>query len=315
MGSPGTTDVINGNRSRSAIVRFVSASYINLALIFIFIICLLINGDTTPLTKRGFFCNDSSINYPFKPDTIGIKTLFFFGLILPAIVIKVCDKSLEKKLSTSVRSSRQELGLFKKVRKISGSVLEVDAEDEELISDTPNVKRRACINSDGDCLEINDDTDSSMSAFERISNSEQIPSDEIDNDEDEKINLFTRIPLVDSEQEKSDKRRKTNLLIYHDYQRPFGEFQLFFFGLCTTMIFTGLGKITCGRFRPHFLQRCQPDVDCTKLENTSRYIEDFKCTNTALRPRDIPYMMTSWPSGEFSNKKPLHRVESWVLSV
>lgn len=179
-----------------------------------FISSLLLNGDVTPLVRRGFFCDDSTINYPIKTDTIDLKVLMLVGLVIPSLVIKCCDMQLIKLLSFSALP---------------------------LSSDSDNLLRKR------------------------------------------KQNI-----------------KRTFLIAASKFlKRPFGECQLFYFGFASTMFFTGLGKVTCGRMRPHFMQKCQPNVDCTLKQNRNRYIEDFNCTNTNLRSRDFSYITTSWPSGKF----------------
>lgn len=251
-------------------------SITTIILVIFFIASLLLNGDVKPLTKRGFFCDDSSIKYPYKVDTIGIKTLMFIALIVPGVVIKLCDRALFRLCIDA--NSNPKTKKLKKRRKASDDIQ--DIEEEELMS-TPTdfVKRRNLI--------INED-DSDIEVIYPQSDSRQ-------NSEEGDITLFTRVPLdSDDDQNKSRKLRPRITRI----KRKFGEFQLFFFGFSSTMFITGIGKITLGRLRPHFIQRCLPSVDCSKSENLNKYILEFTCTNDQLAPRGISYITTSWPSGE-----------------
>lgn len=204
------------------------------------------------MVQRGFFCDDASINYPYKQETIDLKTLMFIALILPGLIINICDRFLCKLLTNSAYQV-SDAGFTKKRRKASdNSEIVHDSEEEQVMISRPNlITRRNPV--------INEDVD------ERSSNT-------------------TRLGF-----------RRINIL-----NRAFGEFQFFFFGFSTTMLFTGIGKITCGRFRPHFMQRCQPDVDCASLVNANKYIEVFTCSNSQLGSRGLSYIMTSWPSGHAS---------------
>lgn len=278
-------------------------SFTTILLIMYFIICLLMNGDFTPLIRRGFFCNDSSINKPFHPDTIGIKTLFFVALLLPGFVIKICDKSFNRLLRKSLSQDGQEEDLkprsMRKRRKISDDIRELDLEDEELISSSNvTVKRRNLLPSDSSESDMDNNVELKLSNNAKNSDNDNT-GDGVglqDDDDNEETDLFTRVPLdSDHEQSDSNKQLASN---GNNSSRDFGEFHLFFFGLCTTMLFTGIGKITCGRLRPHFLQRCQPNIKCSMIEESTTYVQEFTCTNSKLTSRDYSYITTSWPSGE-----------------
>lgn len=252
-------------------------------LITFFIVSLLMNGDIKPFTKRGFFCNDSTIKYPFRKETIDLKMLIVLGLVIPGLVIKLCDNILINLLKSSISHKNNSLNFSQRRRKISDDVVELALEDDDRIntSDNKKVSVRRLLSRDTDV--------GSLELTDSIKNYSDV-EDEI---EDEDVTLFTRVPLdSDDEQLKSRTINKRPT-------RAFGEFQQFFFGLSTTMLLTGIGKITLGNLRPHFYQRCMPSVDCSISLNANKYIENFTCTNSDLKPRDLSYISTSWPSGKF----------------
>lgn len=260
-------------------------SLTSILLLSYWMLSLLMNGDFHPFVKRGFFCDDSTINYPFKIDTVGIKTLLSAAVLVPALAIKYCDTKLRRLLQRrrSLSMQTRSNSLPKKQRKISGEVKDMDVEGERLInSDMTNnndVKRRH------NCLDASSKSDD-----------ESLAQDGSDMNDD-----LVQVPLDDSDKnERAQAEQFKEVIEAHYFRRKFGEAQLFIFGVATTMLFTGIGKMTVGRFRPHFLQRCQPDIDCSHKSNMYKYIEDFTCTNRNLRERDISYIATSWPSGHAS---------------
>lgn len=240
-------------------------SFTTLCLIAYFIISLLMNGDIRPLVKRGFFCNDSSIKYPFKKDTISVKLLMLIALIIPAVVIKFCDINLQELIKNGPNIYIPKIANHKR-RKVSGDSEELNAEEaeEQELMDLQSPTRRRLVTNGKDL-------------------DNELPASTSD--------TFTAVPL--DRDEDADGSSRLCLMI----RRTFGDVQLFLFGFCTTMLFTGIGKITCGRFRPHFLQRCQPNVDCSSYPDDSPYVESFTCTNSELTSRDMSYITTSWPSG------------------
>lgn len=53
---------------------------------------------------------------------------------------------------------------------------------------------------------------------------------------------------------------------------------VFGFGAASSQLTTDIAKYSIGRLRPHFIDVCQPDVNCTIKENHHIYWEDFQCT-------------------------------------
>ncbi|KAF4524298.1 hypothetical protein B566_EDAN005354 [Ephemera danica] len=60
---------------------------------------------------------------------------------------------------------------------------------------------------------------------------------------------------------------------------------LLYFGCICTKLTTNIGKNVIGSLRPHFMDICKPNIDCTLAENLHRYIEDFECLGTNTRRR------------------------------
>lgn len=285
----------------------------------------MMNGGITPLIKRGFFCNDSSIKYPFKKDTISVRMLMLIALVIPGIVIKFCDSYLRKLIKggpTSAIKIRLQSDDFQEDGRRSFGMknLEKIVNEEEVVatihhqtdheierdnSEDYKEQKEATIGSE-ESVEGSDDAgendcaedkpmiplgaaDVSLQTRHRIVRATDKKPEE--QDDNRFTGNFIAVPL--NRDQNSGSSSKLSLKL----RRTFGDFQLFLFGFCTTMLFTGIGKITCGRFRPHFMQRCQPDVDCSKSIDDTKYVMEFTCTNSQLTSKDMSYITTSWPSG------------------
>uniref|UniRef100_A0A224XH03 Putative lipid phosphate phosphatase n=1 Tax=Panstrongylus lignarius TaxID=156445 RepID=A0A224XH03_9HEMI len=73
---------------------------------------------------------------------------------------------------------------------------------------------------------------------------------------------------------------------------------VFLFGAACSQLTTDIAKYMIGRLRPHFIDICNPDVDCSQPANRFRYIYEFNCLkkNTSL----IKDARLSFPSGHSS---------------
>jgi hypothetical protein len=246
----------------------------------------MMNGFFQPLTRRGFFCNDSSIRYPIRADTVSFKVLLVVALLIPSIVISYLERKLAKKLGNRVYKNGT------RIRKNSDNLHDDKEEAEGLMSTKTNdqVKRRMVVNDD-DELDIEAvgraivDCDS-----KEIQDDSETVSSPVTNEHDTTtfIDKGSEVGFVNS------RCGTKNSLCKFSY------LQLFLFGFMATSFLTGVGKTTSGRLRPHFMARCKPDVDCGLSTNAHRYIEDFNCTAQNMRPRDLTYITTSWPSGKFA---------------
>lgn len=54
---------------------------------------------------------------------------------------------------------------------------------------------------------------------------------------------------------------------------------LFAFGALITILMTETTKNSIGRLRPHFINVCEPDVDCQNASNINKYHDRFECKN------------------------------------
>uniref|UniRef100_T1HKB2 AcidPPc domain-containing protein n=2 Tax=Rhodnius prolixus TaxID=13249 RepID=T1HKB2_RHOPR len=74
---------------------------------------------------------------------------------------------------------------------------------------------------------------------------------------------------------------------------------VFLFGAACSQLTTDIAKYMIGRLRPHFIDICSPDVDCTQPANHFRYITEYTCkkstTNSLLKDSRL-----SFPSGHSS---------------
>lgn len=245
--------------------RYLPSSTSTFILIF-FIVGLLMNGFFRPY-KRGFFCNDTTIQYPFKADTVSFKALLVIALFIPWIVIRQLERRLIQLINSTQGRPRSRSNQYENGSKV---------EEEELMAADERIKRRLVVN-------VND-SDVESSAINQ--------ADEIvcDNEGEDAVKMPSA-NITPGEVRLLTKLRRTISTA------TFSDVQVFLFGFATTSFLTGIGKITCGRYRPHFMQRCQPNIDCSLQSNMFRYIEDYKCTNKSLMPKDHTYIATSWPSG------------------
>lgn len=70
---------------------------------------------------------------------------------------------------------------------------------------------------------------------------------------------------------------------------------VFGFGGASSQLLTDIGKYTIGRLRPHFIDVCDPNIDCSLIENAHRYITDFTCRKSSIKDTRL-----SFPSGHSS---------------
>jgi hypothetical protein len=243
-----------------------------------FIISLLMNGGFRPLIKRGFFCNDTTIRYPIKSDTVSFKMLLVVALVIPSIVIFF----LERKLNKLTEQRNHKHGL--RSRKDSDKICQNEQDEVEgLMQSIDRRKRRMVINGDIDS-DIDEETE---------------PGNVLcDNSDDDRKGVTSN--SIPHGGQSDIAFAGTTRCLKRAAMGKLSDLQLFLFGFTTTAFLTGVGKTASGRLRPHFMARCKPNVDCAAQDNLYRYIEDFECTDETMRPRDYSYITTSWPSGEFA---------------
>lgn len=239
-------------------------------LTLLFVGSLFLNGAVKPLYQRGFFCNDSSIHYPVKGDTVSFKLLIAISLIIPGLLIKFCDRKLRKGPNKQLR---RDYNPKRRNRKFSDAIPEEDSED--LLDEQTNVDVSAEAITSGRTIDSSSQKDPIKAAMLRSSSTQtSLQTDLI------------RTPATNESMAN---------------QSSVGAFHHFFAGIIATCFLTGLGKITSGRLRPHFMQQCQPEnVDCQLAENLNRYIDDFRCLNFEPGSRAQTYITTSWPSGKIT---------------
>lgn len=228
------------------------------------------NGGLQP-HKRGFFCNDTTIQYPFVKDTVSFSKLIVIAQIIPWIIIRLLERTLDRLLANAAPRSRS-----KSVQGDRDDSPRSRAEKVGLMESNDQVKRRLVINGS------EDSSDTEIQADE-----EQAGLKSVQGNGNEKKSDISEVGF----RMLSTKRNLGKVM---------SDVQIFQLGLATCTFLTGVGKMACGRHRPHFMQRCQPDIECSLSTNAHRYIEDFKCTNELLKSRDFAYITTSWPSGHAS---------------
>ncbi|KAK9497329.1 hypothetical protein O3M35_004668 [Rhynocoris fuscipes] len=73
---------------------------------------------------------------------------------------------------------------------------------------------------------------------------------------------------------------------------------VFLFGAACSQLTTDIAKYMIGRLRPHFIDVCNPDIDCKLPANQFRYITEFTCRPTD--PSLLKDARLSFPSGHSS---------------
>jgi hypothetical protein len=74
--------------------KYIIINFIKKKIILIHLACLifgLIYLFIKPV-QRGFFCDDTSVQYPFRPDTIPMWLLGIYGGVLPIIIVSYYNK-------------------------------------------------------------------------------------------------------------------------------------------------------------------------------------------------------------------------------
>ncbi|XP_026299880.1 putative phosphatidate phosphatase isoform X5 [Apis mellifera] len=80
---------------------------------------------------------------------------------------------------------------------------------------------------------------------------------------------------------------------------PIFTIGIFGFGAATTVLFTDIAKYTIGRLRPHFMTLCEPNINCSLIENQHRYIENYSCSQNISKSL-LKEIRLSFPSGHSS---------------
>ncbi|XP_031370616.1 putative phosphatidate phosphatase isoform X2 [Apis dorsata] len=80
---------------------------------------------------------------------------------------------------------------------------------------------------------------------------------------------------------------------------PICTIGIFGFGAATTVLLTDIAKYTIGRLRPHFMTLCEPNINCSLIENQHRYIENYSC-NQNISKSLLKEIRLSFPSGHSS---------------
>lgn len=276
-------------RQNNSICRKLLPSSSSIIIFILLIVSLCMNGGLPPY-KRGFFCNDTSIQYPHKPDTCSFKLLLIIALFIPGVVIKFVEMKLARLINDSSLRPRS------KSTQYSIESSKESAEEETLMETTDTVKRRVVVNDADSDLEACDNTPEPIEECDKSQNG----SGDVDRLNSDNSNSF-KAKNGNDNGDKSVRQHaiKFRLMMRQSIcKKKLSDVHIFTFGFTATAFLTGIGKMACGRLRPHFMQRCMPNIDCTLLHNTNRYIEDFECTNKLLRPRDYSYITSSWPSGK-----------------
>ncbi|KAE8746661.1 hypothetical protein FOCC_FOCC006649 [Frankliniella occidentalis] len=74
---------------------------------------------------------------------------------------------------------------------------------------------------------------------------------------------------------------------------------VFGFGAASSQLTTDIAKYTIGRLRPHFIDVCKPNINCSLPENQHKYWEEFECTAN-IGSRKLKEARLSFPSGHSS---------------
>ncbi|XP_063991302.1 putative phosphatidate phosphatase isoform X1 [Diachasmimorpha longicaudata] len=80
----------------------------------------------------------------------------------------------------------------------------------------------------------------------------------------------------------------------------YNKIGLFGFGGVASQLTTDIAKYTIGRLRPHFMDVCRPNINCSLPQYHNVYITDFTCTSTTSTARMLKESRLSFPSGHSS---------------
>nr|QDR50975.1 wunen3 [Heliconius melpomene] len=83
--------------SREASMQIIKKIVIDVLLIGILLFGLYVTTAIWVPFKRGFFCGDESLMYPYRDDTVTTPMLKSYGLILPALAFLICEYVLLRK--------------------------------------------------------------------------------------------------------------------------------------------------------------------------------------------------------------------------
>lgn len=246
-----------------------------IVLLILFFVSVVLNGSLIRTNRRGFFCDDESIRYPILSDTVPFKLLIVICLIIPLVILRFCDRKLQQKFIPSIDYSAR-------IRKLS----DVSAVDGLTIEQNTQL-----LKSDYDCLFIKN-------------RSPTIPESTLIGPQSDTTTINQQTHDMVSVTAFSRRPGLINFKLCHSddaSQKSFGGvYRSFMFGIILTLWFTGMGKIFIGRLRPHFHEKCKPDIDCSLGTNKFVYIENFNCTRIPNDGYDYFYITTSWPSGHAS---------------
>ena len=92
-------DILNSNMATTQIVPilFSVGSYIGSI-----ILSILLETNIIPVTKRGFFCDDNSIKYPYQEETVSVGAAFLISLTVAFMTFLVLE------LSTNVNDDNKQ---------------------------------------------------------------------------------------------------------------------------------------------------------------------------------------------------------------
>ena len=95
-----------------AVKKAATPNWVNQGTNVVLIICisamtLCLRSDMISVTRRGFYCDDMSIRYPIRPETISTKVLIIASVLLAAVLFSVTEYFILKQnkfLTTSTVS-------------------------------------------------------------------------------------------------------------------------------------------------------------------------------------------------------------------
>jgi phosphatidate phosphatase len=86
----------NGINSSSNKANLVTKLVNTLVIVTVGIVTLLLRSDVISVTRRGYFCDDLSIRYPKRPQTVSTKILIIVSSLVAAIIFAIAEYSVIK---------------------------------------------------------------------------------------------------------------------------------------------------------------------------------------------------------------------------
>ncbi|CAB3242433.1 unnamed protein product [Arctia plantaginis] len=84
-------------------INILKKVVVDAVIILLLTVCTLLSNLVWVPFERGFFCDDESLMYPYKSDTVTVPVLRIVGVCLPILAFLICEWNVLRKDTTVVR--------------------------------------------------------------------------------------------------------------------------------------------------------------------------------------------------------------------